>query len=79
MPRPTRPCAPAPLGPAVAAPVPVLSRILRPSIRPLRPRFCNPIPLLRSPDQTSRAAPRSLSPSFELHSLSLTLFVALSS
>jgi len=86
MPSPTRLCipgpdalAPAPAGLLPVAFVPVRSRIRRPSMRPLRPLFCKPMTLLRSPDHTSRPAPRSLSPRSELHSLPLTLVVALSS
>lgn len=58
---------------SVAVPaVPVLSRSLRPSIRPRRPRFCRPMTLLNSPFQT---APFSLSlpPISEPHSEPLAL------
>ena len=62
-----------PPGPLIVAapPVPVRSLIRRPSIKPLKPRFCRPMTLLSSPFQMNRSP--SLPPTSDPHSDPLRL------
>src|SRR5687767_10074889 len=71
---PCCPAYPAPTTGTLLVPVPVRSRMRRPSINPRRPLFCSPMTLLSSPFHTGlRSRSFSPPPSELLHSDPLTL------